>query len=420
MLRRVRSDEGGWVLITAIALMTIMLGTSLALASFMESQTRQNRVRESSFNLAEAALNQQVWALSGPQRWPGVGYLTNSPSGYPTCTEASTDVRCPNASNLLKFIPTPDADPGAAWDTRIVDNSPAAYKTYYSDSALKNSPDHWDKNGDGFVWVRASATMKGKTRTLVALVSQEPQQEEFPRAAVLAGGLTFTNNGSNGNKRFINDGTGGIGVAVNCTPGPGDTASAPCLGWSPYDADKVNTAINPQPPKTNYNGGVWTPAISPDALQRLIDTAWTNKTYYTTCPTSLNGKVVVIDIHTACSVDGGNVAFNAPPAEPGLVILLNSDSQLTIAMNTEYYGVIYAPNLPDANLPGGGPAHELVVMGDGNPVIHGGVIIDGNGRLTVGSSGDQIVFDDNAFSVIRSIGGAGIIQNTWREIPKGS
>jgi hypothetical protein len=51
-----------------------------------------------------------------------------------------------------------------------------------------------------------------------------------------------------------------------------------------------------------------------------------------------------------------------------------------------------------------------------NGVIHGGVLVDGNGVFDAGSSKENVIFDDNAYNAVKSYGTAGIIQNTWREI----
>jgi hypothetical protein len=50
-------------------------------------------------------------------------------------------------------------------------------------------------------------------------------------------------------------------------------------------------------------------------------------------------------------------------------------------------------------------------------VLEGGVIVDGNGKVSAGSSGLNIDFDANAFTGITSTGTAGVVQNTWRELP---
>ena len=65
-LRRLRDDDGGWALATALVLMTIMIGMGLALSVVLRGQgevSAAQRERETGFNVAEAALNAQVRAV---------------------------------------------------------------------------------------------------------------------------------------------------------------------------------------------------------------------------------------------------------------------------------------------------------------------------------------------------------------------
>jgi hypothetical protein len=208
---------------------------------------------------------------------------------------------------------------------------------------------------------------------------------------------------------------------VRCLPTPGEANA--CVGY-PEPAgstsqwqDKIETAIQPYAAViTNYSTVMPGRAISDEALNRFLATAGSDGTYYTSCPASLTGAVVVIDMHGPCQVDAGNVTYNSA-AQPGIVVVLNSDSSLTIAKNAEFWGVLYHANRPVA---GGVDSNQpLITLGTGNPVVHGGVIIEGRGGFVAGSSGMQLEYESGVFDNIRTIGGAGIIQNTWRELPKG-
>ena len=71
---RTLADEQGWALVTAILLMAIMLGTILGVAHLRrqpDEARRDTRKRETAFNMSEAALNVQIFALS--QRLAGRG-----------------------------------------------------------------------------------------------------------------------------------------------------------------------------------------------------------------------------------------------------------------------------------------------------------------------------------------------------------
>src|SRR3954452_23236669 len=115
-------DERGWALVTAMLLMAIMLGTILAIAKYVDGQTKlgaDSRKRETAFNMGEASLNGQIFELS--QQWPGAGAAADTTLQYPTCTQASTGTHCPNASALASLIASPDAT-NAIWQTQIRDN----------------------------------------------------------------------------------------------------------------------------------------------------------------------------------------------------------------------------------------------------------------------------------------------------------
>jgi hypothetical protein len=59
MLRTLRREEGGWVVVTAVVLMTMMLGlglTTLKLTDSQQHQAKRERAKESPFNVGEAVM----------------------------------------------------------------------------------------------------------------------------------------------------------------------------------------------------------------------------------------------------------------------------------------------------------------------------------------------------------------------------
>lgn len=399
MLRARLASERGWALVTALLLMAMMMSAGLAVASYVDNEGNQSRIgrnRESAFNLAEGALNAQVFALA--QSWPGQGVPASDQ--YSTCTGATGGAKCPNNAQLLGMFPTSDVNTGAGWQTTVRDNNVTGAPNFYNDT-LTASAAGYDQNGDGTVWVRAQATAKGKTRTLVALVRAEQQYEDIPRATLLSGSFSLGNNGSNGNKQFFDNGTSALGVETRCVPSA--TPTADCAGRpyndTKYFPDGIQTAIQPY----RYAGDTTLPnAISAEGLERLIKTARSTGNYYTSCPSSATGKVVVVDVHTNC-----NLPASTSPATPGMVIMLNSDSTLSASGTTDFYGVIYHANQQNSS-------NQLVSF-TGNVTIHGGILIDGQGALYLQGS-SFLTFDANAFNSVRSVGSAGIVQNTWREL----
>jgi Tfp pilus assembly protein PilX len=111
-MRRLNRSEQGWVVVTAIVLMAIMLGVGLAVFATADTQSRQSgseRVRESAFNLAEGLLQAESVVLQN--NWPSdVPCAANTTScGYPApsaCTKTAGTVvgnalQCPDASRIV-------------------------------------------------------------------------------------------------------------------------------------------------------------------------------------------------------------------------------------------------------------------------------------------------------------------------------
>ena len=393
-------DEQGWALVTAMMLMAIMLGTILSVATYLDGQTKlgsDTRKRETAFNMSEAALNSQIFALS--QDWPGAG---NSGTPYPTCTQVSTGSRCPNAPGLSKLIASPDTT-GNTWQTVIRDNGGSA-PNFYSDAITLGQP-AYDFNHDGQVWVRATSTARGKTRTMVTLVRVEEQAEDIPHAAVIAGRV---NNSNTGNKPLIDlsNSTGANGfVGVRCSSAPGESAA--CVGQArpasgTWPTDRVTTQINP------YNGHVQegyssASIMTPAARERLRARAIADGTYFAGCPATWPSATVTWVESGDCQIAG--VQVNSPAA-PGLLVI--NSGTIHVHSQADFYGVIYVVNSQNSS--------GIVAEVHSNGVIHGGVLVDGDGIFDAGSSKENVIFDDNAYKSVRTYGTAGMVQNTWREI----
>jgi Tfp pilus assembly protein PilX len=394
MTKRLCSDERGWALVTALILMTIMMGVGLTTFSYVDQQGNQSRIgrtRETAFNLAEAALNAQLFALS--REWAGKGLASNP---YAPCTQASVSNRCPSAANLYALFPGPDTMTGATWRTEVRDNGTSTTQNFYSD-AFTSSQLGYDKNADGKLWVRAEARAKGRTRTLVALVKAEEQPYDIPHATVVANRVDNTNSG---NKVLINT-TGGGMVAVRCDPDA--NVNIACLGQpkGSNSWNKVDDQISPFTVQTSYPPDR---LLNADQLAGLKATAIANGTYYATCPASPpTGSVVYIETG-ACSYTSNTVVNSS--ANPGMWVL--GSGTLYFGGTVQFYGVIYAANLNNSS-------GNMVEM-HGNAQVFGGVIVEGAGVLYNGSSKENIVFDDHAYNSVKAYSAAGIIQNTWREI----
>lgn len=404
MMRRLREragDEGGWALVTAVSLMTIMIGVGLAAFSVSDSQTRQSanqRARESMLNLTEGVLSDQIFRLS--RNWPAVT------PGYTDCTDASANAaQCPLKTRMVSQFDAIDFKRTTAWSTQVRDNGGTS-ATYYSDATASGQP-HYDANGDGMVWVRAQGKLGKRSRVVVARVRVEMVPVSFPNKPFVAGSVKTGNGGGHGGRPIINL-NGGTGE-VRC-----DTSSAPkyngngCLG---YDPDQVGGGLVQDAGDLAAAGLEPTPvnAITPELLDSLRATAKANNTYYTTsCPPNPTGKVVFVEGPVDCNYNNSTGNVNSA-AVPGILVIANGTGGCN--GNIDWYGVIYLVNKQNSSSEVWGP------KGGGGCTVHGGIFVDGPGVLNVGSNSNNLIYDPNIPLGGTAYGTAGIVQNTWRELP---
>jgi type IV pilus assembly PilX-like protein len=412
MIQNRLKQEDGIALVVAVLLMAMMLSLALVAINLADGQARttaQQRQRESAFNVAEAALNAQVTQLS--QHWADV-----SGSATLTCPGSTY---CPSSAELTSLIPSADSNVPVIWKTSVYDNI-GSLADYFADSLVSTQPG-WDSNGDGKVWVRAEATVRGHTRVLVSVVQKQTQLESVPHAAIVAGALTIENNGQHSDP--IIDANGGL-VAVRCPVIDGE--SEPCLG-QPLGSAPTKTPAQWSALLTNqidgFSSAQWgyqPPSLfTQDQIYRFIATAKAGGTYYTSCPSTLAGAVVVVDTTGNCSYTG-SATWNTQP-DPGFLIFLRATSSLKLGGTTTYNGIIYHANMGTPPiLNSATPSNASLIITSGNTLINGGVIIDGPGRMDAGESGMNIHFDDHGYDAVQSLAAAGIIQNSWREIQKGA
>jgi len=141
----------------------------------------------------------------------------------------------------------------------------------------------------------------------------------------------------------------------------------------------------------------------------------------------LQGAPVYIDGDSSCYGNGdikvsSNPQINAPPLSPGFLVIV--DGAIEFTGSATYYGVIYAPNPA-------GHTGDILTLG-GTSTVVGGVNVDGNAALTLGSSGNGAVsctdtsssqkcgdleYDAAAFSGLTSFDGAASAPNMFRQLP---
>jgi hypothetical protein len=372
-------------------LSVLMLGVGLALLSVTDAETSlsaKERVQESALTLSEGVLNAQANLLGS--NWP-----TGSSSAYPTCTKTTVSAKCANAAALLNGYASKDfgsAGAASSWSVSIRDN---ALGNYYNDAATAAQP-AYDANGptgapDGMVWLRVQATVRGRNRTIVALVRAYSLGRTFPRGVITAGKFKTNNSG----KKVIVDTGNGAGINVRCTGAASPTGT--CLQ---YDVGKGQVWPN------IVTGDTALPnAMTAQEVDSMRTQAQALGTYSAGCPTSLpSARVVFIESGT-CSYNS-NAPVNSL-SSPGMLII--NSGKIAFSGTLNFYGIVYAVNAGNLT------DWDVVSLG-GNSQIVGAVVVDGNGGVTAGSSKMNVIADPNVFNVVSSLGNANVIANTWREL----
>lgn len=402
-MRRRLGREDGNVLVTAVVMVALMFVLGAAAMSTVDTQTnvvKRDRQHESAFNLAEGVLNAQTFVLGRL----GTGNV-NSP--FPVkCTSAAGATLCPSPAQLGRTYDNAvqnDYTASASWWTEVRDNPNG---TLYSANAVSAAAPY-DFNKDNRLWVTASATVRGRTRTLVALIAVENRPITFPNYAMVGAYLQSSNNG---NSTLIDAGDS-LGIAVRCSAPPQSSA---CLDYSTKHGGQLEP---PNAYQLNYAVDV---AIRPDELAGLEDFAKSSGTYYTSCPsTAPRGAVVVIESGN-CSWTGNASYCCNSLVQPGLLIM--KCGSVEFGGTIDFHGIVYVPNRTSTEATGSWCSQGIVVTTKGNAGILGGVLVDGPGGIKIGSSGNNgkignLAYSPAAFSNVTVAGTAGVVQNTWREIP---
>ena len=413
---RARSEQG-YALVTAMIVMGLMLSMGLAIFAYSDGHTRQThteRIRESSFNLAERALEQQTFKLS--RSWAGA-----AATAYPSaCVPTTGSAVCPNSAQLISGGDAPDATASTTWTTIVRDNGdadPATDNTgenFYS-SALVDGRPSWDANKDGILWVKATAVVRERPRTLVAKVKVESITLPFPKASITANTLYLSNNGNSQIIDTNGPNNGDVGpVLLRCPTSDDPTDCIISNGGQDYDA-----ASDPRISPPGFGRPTSDQVVDIDTITQLKDTATANGTVYAGCPTDaqLTGEVVYIQqVPASGCAYTINGSINTQ-ASPGIIVIDQSLGRFELRGNLYLYGLLYFMNTGGAP-----PADKIILDLDGTITISGSIAIDGDGALRAGSSGAggqgeaNITFDNSLFGQLKAYGTAGILQNSWREI----
>ena len=129
-------------------------------------------------------------------------------------------------------------------------------------------------------------------------------------------------------------------------------------------------------------------------------------------PGKLSSYELSIKANGTANCEG--LSAHSGPSSPGFLVLANGTFELS--GNSTYCGVIYAANLENLK--------TAVVKLQGGTVVVGGIIVDGEGGIEFGSSGQggnpaNLVFNSLAFDNLTISAGAASTRNSFRILPSG-
>ena len=420
-MRQHLRNQDGYAVATAMIVMSIMLMIGLAVLSFGDAETKSSnreRIHESRLNLTEGVIAAEIFQMS--RNWPST--LAKS---YPaTCTDSTVQSLCPTPAQLKAQFSGPDFRPATTkWNVKVRDDVSGATGQYYDDAVVQARPT-FDENANGEMWVRADGEItekvgsvwKPKKRVVVARVRVEKRPLSPPKAPFVAGKF---NTGNNAGNKVIVETTPGVYGVVRCdNPGGLSVHNNDCIDYGNGQLTPTNMV------KSDLNAGA---AIPPGLVDSLKQMAINNGTYYANgCPSNPSGDVVWVE-NGNCSYQG-NMVVNGT-TKKGIFIVNNGT--LSLAGNVVWWGVIYALNnqncgVTNSNCLSYKGYSDNVVTITGTPTVHGAIFVDGEGRLGIGNSGNvgncanclpNLMYDPSVVLNLTAFGTAGIIQNTWREIP---
>lgn len=405
-------EEQGFVLVSAIVLLTVILGLGLGLLMFTDNQQKASsseQASEAAFNVAEAALNAQIGQLN--HVWP-----TEAGQMPERCTaaESTSTNGCPTAESLKVGYPNTGSTtcsagaPKDAWGSSLANGwttyvrEPESATSSYFNSTFEQSQHPYD-GGYNKLWVRSVGVVQCRMVVLVALVSEQYRATSFPHNAVTGNWFETSNNG---NKVIVNtegeaSQSGNVSMRCNGFKGTEKEIQEKCKKW-----DEAHGQVSPN--TTNAPASP-SPSLSASELEAMKQQAKALNTYYPKgkCPANLeatSGLPAYVEGPCNLSYTGG---VGNSSKSPGFLVLMNGTIELN--GNAQFYGVIYTVNEQAAS--------TAVVVVHGNAHVYGSIDVDGNGGISFGSDAENFVYNSKAIEEIKVLSGATPNRNSFRVLP---
>ncbi len=437
-MRRARNDDG-FALIAAIIVMAVILGLGaglLLLTNGQQTASGQEQANEAAFNVAEAALNAQVGQLA--RKWPNpeteaerakAGLAPEMPSECVSSTSTAEN-DCPSASDL-KLDPNTGSTScsgtdawgsshGNQWTTYV--RRDKGESMVFDSTTEKGEPTYPEVPETGALWVRAVGVVQCHEVAVVTLVTRLRTKLKVPEDAIAGNWFSVTNKGK---KTLVNRKGRAVEpapISMRCERSGSKLVLEEC---EKYEVSKEQVS----PPIGGENPTSSTTTLTPTELATLKDEAESYKTFYSAadCPRTveeLQGVALPGDTRAPVYIEGcgalqitGTEVANTE-ADPGFLVLANGT--LELSGTSTYYGIIYAANLNPAPM-----SEEAIVKLQGHTLVVGGIIIDGDGGVEFGSSGQStknsanLEFDSLAINNLTISTGAASTRNSFRILSEG-
>jgi Tfp pilus assembly protein PilX len=431
-------EEQGFILITAIVLLTVMLGFGIALvalANTQQSASSREQWTEGAFNLAEATLNAQVARLS--REWPGVGTHKESPGSLKaTCTPTTSESTnyCPEPAVLEKAYPNTGSTSCTGteawgspltnkWDTYVREDLKGS--PYFNSTEESTAPEYDGGVGNGTptspwrkLWVRAVGVVDCHAVTVVSLVSEQLAHTSFPEAAVSSNWFATGNKGSKIIIKHAGKAQTGK-FSIRCE----GVVESKCEEYRRAEEKGGNNStgqIEPELTGEEQKPARSTPptTLSTEQLESLKSQAKSEGHFFSAsnCPgkrelEKLSGRPTYVE---GCELSFTGGAANSPPEKPGFLVLANGS--INLGGGAIYYGVVYDANLQKSS--------EVLVTVQGGAKIVGEIIVDGTGGVELGDRGntgepEAVAFEysPGAAENFETVTGVAATRNSFRILP---
>jgi hypothetical protein len=404
-MRRLLREESGYALVTAIAVLAILISFGLAATQFADGQQHAaaaERGHEGGFNQAEAVLNAQVFQLA--RAWPGASASAATFKCLSTTTGTTT---CPDNTSLASSYTGPDYNTAGCtkpvWRTYVQDDDDPSGGSQYYDPVVMNPATHpqvpYDANKNNNVWIRSETAAQCRRQVVVALATRAVITIPWPTAVLTANWFKTSNSGKK--------------VIVN-TQGPANSGkpagnvSVRCQGVSGNCKQYVAGQVAPDTVPTSSAGD--TPVVGGSQLAGRKERAQLGGVYKGPNDCSAAGlnsstpKGTVIYYEGPCT----NLAVSGNTANNPVILVIGTGS-FALSGNATFYGLVYAANLNNST--------SALITLNGCSRIQGMVAVDGAGGVNVGSCKQNMIYDPTIMDSITTFGGVTLAKNSFRTLP---